>query len=205
MNLQGIVSPFARNGFIVFDPMAPEGPALQRPLAPVGVAPAPDGSVYFVNNQLAYIEWVDSQNNLFAVTSTDQAGYFFGDGGPASKAVLFTPSQAATDSRGNLFIADTGNNRIRRIDAATGIITTVAGNGTAAECGDSGPATQACINTPYGIGVDSDGTLYIGDTDQHVRKVAPNGIISTLFSGQSSNGNYLTINAAHNVFVTPFA
>src|SRR5258706_453167 len=88
---------------------------------------------------------------------------FSGDGGPATAASLWGPCAVAVDSSGNLFIADQGNNRIRRVDASTGIITTVAGNGPSgsqgAFGGDGGPATAAALNGPSGVAVDSAGNL----------------------------------------------
>ena len=86
----------------------------------------------------------------------------------------------AVDSAGNLYIADNFNRRIRRVDAATGIITTVAG-GSCCGLGDGGPATSASLSNPFGVAVDPSGILYIADTFKHrVRKVTPSGIISTV-------------------------
>jgi len=109
-----------------------------------------------------------------------------GDGGPARQARLDAPGQMAVDPAGNLFIADTGNKRIRRVDAMTGIITTVVGNmatsGYPTFGGDSGPAIQATFRTPTGITMDGAGNLYIADTSKHrVRKVAVNtGVMTTI-------------------------
>src|SRR3984885_12128876 len=88
---------------------------------------------------------------------------FAGDGGPASEALLNGPFDVCFDRAGNLYFSDTFNNRIRRVDAASGIITTVAGNGDKAYSGDDGPATKAALNEPYGIVIDHDGTLFIAD------------------------------------------
>lgn len=105
-----------------------------------------------------------------------------GDGGPATRARLDSPEQLAVDSAGNLFIADTQNNRIRRVDVTTGIITTVAGTGSAGYGGDGGPATQARLFAPFGVAVDGTGTLFIADTSNEVvRRVdGSTGVITTI-------------------------
>ena len=98
--------------------------------------------------------------------SAAPAGYS-GDNGPATSATLNDPDGVAVDSSGNIYIADTGNNVIRKV-STNGIITTVAGNGTAGYTGDGGVATLAELNAPYGVAVDSSGTLYIADRDNNV-------------------------------------
>ena len=95
---------------------------------------------------------------------------FSGDGGPATSAglAIFSPFAATggivVDNSGNLFIADSGNQRIRRVDATTGIITTVAGNGQIGFSGDGGPATSANLNFSVGVTVDGFANLFIADT-----------------------------------------
>jgi sugar lactone lactonase YvrE len=107
---------------------------------------------------------------------------FAGDGGPADKALLNGPFDVCFDRAGNLYFSDTFNNRIRRVDAKTGVISTVAGNGEKGFSGDGGPATKAALNEPYGVVVDRAGNLYIADRlNRRVRKVnAVSGVISTL-------------------------
>ena len=99
---------------------------------------------------------------ITAVAGTGEKG-FAGDGGPAVKAKLDQPFHVAFDSQGNLHFSDTFNHRIRKVDAKTGIITTVAGNGKKGHGGDGGPATDAMLNEPYGICFDKTDTLYIVD------------------------------------------
>ena len=110
-----------------------------------------------------------------------------GDGGKATAAKIDFPGSVAVDSAGDLFIADTDNNRIREVNAATGVITTVAGNGTPGYSGDNGLATSAELDGPYGIAVDSHGDLFIADTyNSCIREVnASTHDISTV----AGNGN----------------
>jgi trimeric autotransporter adhesin len=119
------------------------------------------------------------------------AGYFSagpgyaGDGGQADRAELQNPNGLAIDSAGNLYIADSDNHVIRKVTAATGVITTVAGNGSPTSplnpLGDGGPAIQASLDEPKGVAVDSNGYVYIADTDNClIRVVEPNGIITTI-------------------------
>jgi sugar lactone lactonase YvrE len=139
-----------------------------------------------------------------------------GDGGPALGASLCQPWDIALDSDENLFIADTNNNRVRRVDAKTGIITTVAGSGPVngpehydqdgkgSYSGDGGPAIQATLNTPYGVVVDSQGNLFIADgiDPPRIRKVDTQGIITTFVT--NPNGGYqskLTFDGAGNMYV----
>ena len=123
---------------------------------------------------------------------------FYGDGGPASSAAIFRPSGTAFDNAGNLYIADSSNNRVRVVNTS-GIISTVAGNGTAGYGGDGGPATSAELNNPYSVAVDTSNNLYIADQNNHrVRKVTTAGIIST-FAGTGTagyNGEGITATSA---------
>jgi len=113
------------------------------------------------------------------IAGTSVTGYS-GDGGPAGSAQLFYPRGIAVDAPGNLYIVDTGNNRIRRV-STTGIITTVAGVGQAGLAGDGGLATAANLNYPLAIAVDSTGNLYIADqSGATIRKVGTDGTINTV-------------------------
>ena len=121
-------------------------------------------------------------NNVETITTFTGTGEwgFSGDGGPASDAIFSGPLGMAIDSVGNLYIADAGNSRIRKVDT-NGIITTVAGNGNKGFSGDGGPATQATFDWISNIATDSAGNLYIADSGNYrVRKVDPNGIITTI-------------------------
>jgi sugar lactone lactonase YvrE len=131
---------------------------------------------------------------------------FSGDGASALIAQLNLPTALAIDSSGNLYVADTGNHRVRKIIAATGIITTIAGSGTQGYSGDSGPALSASIDSPTGIVLDPLGNLYLADTHNHrIRKItASNGIITTIagtglpgFSGDTAPATTATLALPH--------
>jgi uncharacterized protein (TIGR03437 family) len=110
-----------------------------------------------------------------------------GDGGAAALAQLNMPGACTLDTAGNLFVADTGSHRIRKVTPAGGI-TTVAGTGVAGSAGDEGPATAAQLNAPAGIAVEDDGNLFVADTQNHrIRQVTPDGVIPTV-AGQGSPG-----------------
>jgi len=136
-------------------------------------------------------QWQLNGNNLNLSSVADDiittvAGGYLGDGGPATNAALNVPKGTAVDVSGNLYIADSDNNLIRRVDTK-GIITTVAGNGIGGYSGDSGAATNAELSSPSGVAVDATGNLFIADTGNAViRKVGTNGILTTV----AGNGNY---------------
>ena len=125
------------------------------------------------------IRKVDGAGILTTVAGTGARG-FSGDGGPATDAALNSTNGVAVDGAGNLFIADSGNNRIRKVDGA-GIITTVAGGGGRGFSGDGGPATAAALRFPLGVAVDGAGNLFIADSSNNrIRKVDGAGIITTV-------------------------
>jgi len=107
---------------------------------------------------------------------------FAGDGGSATLALLNGPFDVAFDRAGNLYFSDTFNHRIRRVDARTGVIATVAGNGDARYSGDGGPALRASLNEPYGIAIDTAGNIYVADRlNRRVRRIdAANRTIMTV-------------------------
>jgi sugar lactone lactonase YvrE len=137
---------------------------------------------------------------ITTVAGTGQAG-FSGDGGPATQARLNFPFSVAIDAAGNLFIAELDGNRVRKV-SPEGTISTVAGTGKAGFSGDGGPATQARLNMPHGLAVDRAGNLFISDlNNQRVRKVSPEGIITTVagngqlgFSGDGGPATAARIN-----------
>ena len=123
---------------------------------------------------------------------------FSGDGGPATAAALRAPRTMEADAQGNLYIVDTENHRLRKVDSA-GNITTVAGTGAAGYSGDNGPATAARLDNPHGVAADAAGNVYIADSpNQRIRKISPAGIITTVAGTGSSgyNGDGIQATAA---------
>jgi RHS repeat-associated protein len=124
---------------------------------------------------------------IIATIAGNETEGYTGNGGPALSAEFFIPAAVAMDSQGNVYIADTANNVIRKVTASTDTVTTYAGNATAGYTGDGGAATSAELNQPGGVAVDSQGNLYIADSYNIViRKVTPAGIISTV-AGNGTN------------------
>ncbi len=156
------------------------GPATEALLAnPYGVAVDGAGNLYIVDLGNLRIRKVDSSGTISTVAGTGERG-FGGDGGPATEALLANPYGVATDSAGNLFIADRNNHRIRKVDS-TGTISTIAGTGERGFGGDGGPATDAQLFFPYGVALDAAGNLYFTDSvNNRIRKVDSMGTISTI-------------------------
>ncbi len=137
---------------------------------PRGVAVDSSGNLFIADSGNSRIRKVDTSGNVSTVAGTATGG-FSGDGGPATNAQLGGPWGVVVDSSGNLFIADTFNERIRKVDTS-GNISTVAGTGTHEYGGDGGPATSAQLSFPSGVAVDSSGNLFIADSSNHrIRKV----------------------------------
>jgi len=154
-------------------------------------------------------QWQFNSNNLpkIAIINTiagNGTNGFSGDNGSATNAEFHTPSGLAYDFRGNLYVADTYNNRIRKIDT-NGIITTVAGYGASYYSGDGGYATNAALASPQGVTIDSNGNLLISDTgNNRIRRVDTNGIITTMVGsrggGYSGDGGAATNCELYNPF-----
>ena len=153
---------------------------------PTGLAMDGNGSLYIADSNNNRVRKLLADGTLCTVAGNGRAG-FAGDGGAADHAQLSVPTGLAFDSRGNLYISDTGNNRIRRVTPG-GIITTVAGTGTAGFSGDSGRAAAAQLNQPIGLAIDAAGNLYIADSKSNrIRMVSPQGIITTV-AGRGTQG-----------------
>jgi sugar lactone lactonase YvrE len=151
-----------------------------------GIAVAPDDAIY-VSDSLANRVRLIRDGTIDTVAGTGDAAYA-GDGGPGIDAALQWPTALELDPEGNLFIADTRNHVVRRL-AVDGTITTVAGTGVAGAAGDGGPAVAAQLDQPYGLALDDDGSLYIGDRGNfRVRRVDPRGVIETI-AGTGEDGD----------------
>ncbi len=166
------------------------GPATSARLnLPGEIAFDSNGNLFIADSQNGRIRRVDASTGIITTVAGNGGFTFSGDGGLATAASLNHPAGVALDTNGNLFIADAYNCRVRRVDASSGIITTVAGNGEFSFSGDGGPAIAASLWLPIGVRVDTDGNLFIADLYNHrVRRVdASTGIITT-FAGSGQSG-----------------
>ena len=147
---------------------------------PLGVAVDGSGNVYIADTGNMCIKKVDSAGTITTVAGNGKSGSS-GDGGAAIAAELAGPTAVTVDGSGNLYISDTGNNKIRKVVLSSGIITTFAGNGTASFAGDGGLATLAGLDSPGYMAIDGAGNLYFTDSQNHrVRKINPAGTINTV-------------------------
>src|SRR5438552_3163460 len=166
------------------------GPATSARLnLPGEIAFDSNGNLFIADSQNGRIRRVDASTGIITTVAAKSGFTFRGDGGLATAASFNHPAGVALDTNGNLFIADAYNCRVRRVDASSGIITTVAGNGEFSFSGDGGPAIAASLWLPIGVRVDTDGNLFIADLYNHrVRRVdASTGIITT-FAGSGQSG-----------------
>jgi uncharacterized protein (TIGR03437 family) len=185
-----------------------------------GLASDSAGNIYLADQNNNAVRKVDTHGVITTIAGTGMGG-FAGDGGPATSAFLSLPSGVCVGPSGDVYVNDLANYRVRKISAATGIITTVAGSGSSIPSGDGGPAISAGMKIPIRCAVDSSGNLYIvdqGNTANVVRKVDGNGMISTVagvyggtgFSGDGGpaikatmfNLTAITIDASGNLYLT---
>jgi len=137
------------------------------------------GNLFIADTGNHRIRRVDGRTGIITTVAGNGEAGFSGDGGPAVAAALNSP-RAVAISGSSLFIADSSNNRIRRVDLVTGMMTTIAGNGQQAYSGDNGAAGAAALNFPLDIQLDVQGRLFIADTFNHRIRVVVNGIIRTV-------------------------
>ena len=210
----GILTTLAGNGIASFSGDGSAATAAQFN-GPVGVAAGASGVVYISDTQNQRVRAAAPGGNLTTVAGTGVAG-FNGEIVSPRAAQLNRPQGVAADALGNWYVADTANNRVRKVQPG-GNLFTIAGNGNASYFGDGGPALEASVNQPEGVAVDAAGNVYIADTLDHaVRKVTPDGVINTLagtgnpgYSGDGGPANRarlsapraVTVDTAGNVYV----
>jgi trimeric autotransporter adhesin len=170
------------------------------------VAVDASGNIYIADTNNHRIRMVTKSTGIIStVAGTGYSGYS-GDGGQATSAALRNPYGVAVDASGNIYIADSANNRIRMVTKSTGIISTVAGTGSYSYSGDGGQATSAALNYPYDVAVDASGNIYIADSSNYcIRMVLKStGIIRTVAgtgsSGYSGDGGQATSAALGNPY-----
>jgi sugar lactone lactonase YvrE len=156
------------------------GPATKAAMnIPAGLAFDKQGNLYIADRANHRVRKVDTKGIITTVAGNGTVG-FSGDGGPATQASLNLPSGLAVDNKGNLYISDRSNNRVRVVNSK-GIINTVAGNGKDGYHGDNMPALKATLDKPFGLAIDKDNNLYIADRgNNRIRKVDSSGLISTV-------------------------
>jgi len=205
----GIITTVAGNGTSGFS--GDGGQATDAKLSsPTAVAVDAQGDLFIADQLNFRIREVNLSTGIITTVAGNGVPGSSGDGGEATAAELNIPSGVAVDAQGDLFIADTGSARVREVNASTGIITTVAGNGTFGSSGDGGLATAAELNLPFGVAVDAQGDLFIADTGSaRIREVnASTGIITTVagngtrgFSGDGGKATTAQLDAPSGVAV----
>ncbi len=205
INSSGIISTIAGNGITGYS--GDGGPATAAELdMPTSVAYDRLGNLYIADYGTQHIRKVNTSGIISTVAGGGSGG--LGDGGPATNAVI-SAYGLALDTMGNIYIADGTNNRIRKVNTSTGIITTIAGNGTAGYSGDGGAATAASLNSPNSVAIDKKGNLFIADiSDGYLRKIDTNGIITTIPGVYCTNvkadsfGNIYTLNNQYYIYAS---
>jgi sugar lactone lactonase YvrE len=190
------------------------GPAINATFSePFGVALDLSNNLYIADTNNHVVRKIDAATSTITLIAGTYIAGFSGDGGPATAAQLYSPKSVAVDVSSNIYILDAGNVRIRRIDALTGDINTIAGDGTNGYAGDDGPATTAVFNDPLGITTDSENNVYIADTGNHIVRqiLTGTGIIYRFagvatapgFTGDGSFATFARLNTPTTVACDP--
>jgi len=174
---------------------------------PAQMALDASGNLYIADISNNRIRKVTSGGTISTFAGTGTAS-FSGDGGAATSATLNGPRGVAVDAAGVVYIADSANNRIRKVTVG-GVISTIAGTGTAGNSGDGGAATSAQLNTPRGVAVDTSGNIYVADTGSNrIRRITSGGVISTAagtgtnsYSGDGGAATSATISGPYDLAV----
>jgi len=208
VDTNGIITTVAGNGTNGF--AGDNGAATSAKMSnPRGLALDSIGNLFIADTGNSRIRKVDTNGIITTVAGSGNIG-IYGDNGYATNASLYAPSAVTIDATGNVFIADTGNGRMRKVNT-NGIISTIAGNYNATYYGDNGYATNAGLNSPLGVTLDTAGDLFIADSgNNRIRKVDTNGIITTVagkgtagFSGDGKTATNATLNGPYDVVVNP--
>ncbi len=168
---------------------------------PQGVAADGQGNWYVADTANNRVRKVQPGGNLFTLAGNGNASYF-GDGGPATKASVNQPEGVAVDAAGNVYIADTLDNAVRKV-TADGTISTLAGTGTPGYSGDGGPAKQARLKLPRAVAVDASGNVYVADTgNNQIRRIDAQGTITTVDTGGALNDpRGVAVDRAGNLYI----
>ncbi len=166
-----------------------------------GIAVDDIRNIYIAESRFHRIRKVNSTTGIITTIAGNGFFGYSGDGGIATNAQITNPSDVAIDASGNIYIADNGNKRIRKVNSTTGIITTVAGNGTSGYSGDGGLAIAASLNSLTGLTVDASGNIYICD-DTRIRKVnSNNGIITTVAGASLYEATDISLDVSGNIYI----
>ena len=183
----GIINTLCGIGFSGF--VGDNGPATDARLdQPTGICCDNKGNIFIADKLNHAIRRIDGATGIITTVAGNNNAGFFGDNGPATLGKLSFPSSVTVDNSGNLFIADYGNSRIRKVNNATGIISTIAGNGHSTFTGNNGPASAATLNRPTAVFMSKHGVLYISDYgNDQIRTINQQGIINA-FAGTGGTG-----------------
>jgi sugar lactone lactonase YvrE len=193
----GVITTIAGPG-VPYYTLGDDGPATSAFVVPNGLALDRAGNLYIADSDNGRIRMIAAKTGIITTVAGGGTAGQLGDGGLATAAYLSYPYDLRLDSAGNLYISDSFNARIRKVDASTGLISTVAGNGNFGNTGDGGPATSAEVSVTEGIAVDGAGNIYLSNGPETIRKVdATTDVITTIagdgYFGYGGDGGTATM------------